>query len=112
MRDVNSLPQYRGSHGTPGQNSQNIFDAVTSATTLAKAKEPIGCSATVVATFADAQEQIRVTIPQQELPQTEQQTAPECDQVVRPRGHPSNYPPNVDVRPALQRVTPTGSDTV
>ena len=81
-------------------------------TTLAKAKERIGCSATVVATLADAQEQIRVTIPQQQLPQTEQQAAPECDQMVRPKAHPSNYPPNVDVRPALQRLTPTGSDTV
>ena len=48
---------------------------------LNKAKERIGCGATVVATLADAQEQIRLLI-QQLLPQTEQQAPPECDQMV------------------------------
>jgi hypothetical protein len=64
---------------------------------LNKARERIGCGATVVATLAEAQEQIGILI-QQLLPQTEQQTPPECGQIVMTRAHPSNYPPNVDVR--------------
>jgi hypothetical protein len=48
---------------------------------------------------------------QQPLPQTEQQAPPEDDQIVRPRPHPSNYPSHVEVRSALQRETPTDSDT-
>ena len=75
---------------------------------LNKARERIGCGATVVATLADAQEQIRLLI-QQLLPPTEQQAPPECDQMVMQRAHPSNYPSNVDVRPTLQRVPPTNS---
>ena len=64
---------------------------------LNKAKERIGCGATVVATLADAQEQIRLLI-QQLLPPTEQQAPPECGQMVIERAHPSNYPSHVDVR--------------
>ena len=75
---------------------------------LNKARERIGCGATVVATLADAQEQIRLLI-QQLVPPTEQQAPPECGQMVMQRAHPSNYPSNVDVRPALQRVPPTNS---
>jgi predicted PurR-regulated permease PerM len=64
---------------------------------LNKARERIACGATVVATLAEAQEQIGLLI-QQLLPQTEQQTPPESGQIVMTRAHPSNYPPNVDVR--------------
>jgi hypothetical protein len=45
---------------------------------LNKAKERIGCGATVTTTMADAQEQIRLVL-QQLLPQTEQQASPERD---------------------------------
>ena len=48
---------------------------------LNKAKERIGCGATVVATLADAQEQIRLLM-QEFLPQTEQQAPAEGDQMV------------------------------
>ena len=75
---------------------------------LNKAKERIGCGATVVATLADAQEQIRLLI-QQHLPRSEKQVQPEYDPIVRPRANPSNYPSRVDVRSALQRVAPTNS---
>ena len=54
---------------------------------LNKASERIGCGATVVATMADAQEQIRLLI-QQLLPQTEQQAPPEGDEMVMTRAHP------------------------
>ena len=67
--------------------------------------------ATVVATLADPQEQIRL-LTQQLSPQTEQQAALEGHQVVMKRAHPSNYPSNVDVRPALQRVPSTGPSTL
>ena len=43
---------------------------------LSKAKERIGCGATVVATLADAQEQIRLLI-QQFVPPTVRQASPE-----------------------------------
>jgi predicted PurR-regulated permease PerM len=79
---------------------------------LIKASERIGCGATVVATLADAQEQIRLTVQQQLLSRAEQQAPAERDQPIRPRFHPSNYPSHVDVRSALQQVTPIGSDTV
>jgi len=74
---------------------------------LNKAKERIGCGATVVATLADAQEQIRLLI-QECLPQTEQQAPPESDQMVIERAHPSDYPSNVGVRSAVQLV-PAGN---
>ena len=48
---------------------------------LNKAKERIGCGAIVVATLADAQEQIRLLMPSP-LPQAEQQPQAECDQLV------------------------------
>ena len=54
---------------------------------LNKARERIGCGATVVATLADAQEQIRLLI-QQLLPQNQQQAPPECDQIVMEGAHP------------------------
>ena len=75
---------------------------------LNKAKERIGCGATVVATLADAQEQIRLLM-QELLPQTEQQAPPEPDQMVVQRAHPSNYPSNVDVRSDLQRMPAANS---
>ena len=48
---------------------------------LNKAKERIGCGATVVATLADAQEQIRLLIPPP-LPQIDEQAERACEQVV------------------------------
>jgi hypothetical protein len=75
---------------------------------LDKLRERIGCGALVVATMADAQEQIRLLI-QQLLPQTEQQAPTEFDPLVIKRAHPSHYPPTVDVRSALQRVPLTNS---
>jgi hypothetical protein len=53
---------------------------------LSKAKQRIGCGATVVATLADAQEQVRLLI-QQLLPETEQQAPPECDQMLIEGAH-------------------------
>jgi predicted PurR-regulated permease PerM len=79
---------------------------------LIKASERIGCGATVVATLADAQEQIRLTLQQQLLSRAEPQVPTERDQPIRPRLHPSNYPSHVDVRSALHPVTPCDSDTV
>jgi hypothetical protein len=64
--------------------------------------------ATVVATLADAQVQIRLLI-QQLSPQVEQQLPPDGLPLVMKRAHPSNYPSSIDVRPALQRVPSTGS---
>ena len=52
---------------------------------LTKARERIGCGAIVVATMADAQEQIRLLI-QQLLPQTEPQ-APQGGQIVMEGAH-------------------------
>jgi hypothetical protein len=66
---------------------------------LNKAKERIGCSAIVVATLADAQEQIRLLIPKQ-LPPTEQQEPPECGENLIASAHPSNYPSDINGRPA------------
>jgi predicted PurR-regulated permease PerM len=73
-----------------------------------KAKERIGCGATVITTLADAQEQIRPLL-QQLLPQREQQAPPQPDQMVMRMAHPSNYPSHVDVRPILERVSPAKS---
>jgi predicted PurR-regulated permease PerM len=70
---------------------------------ISKAKERIGCSALVVSTLADAQEQIRLLL-QQLAPQTEQQAPPESGQMIVYRAHPSNYPSHVDVRSTPQRV--------
>jgi hypothetical protein len=70
---------------------------------LNKARERIGCGATVVATLADAQEQICLQIQQLSLP-AEQLVPTEVDPVVIKRTHPSNYPSTVDVRSALQRL--------
>jgi hypothetical protein len=76
---------------------------------LNKARERIGCGATVVATLADAKKQVRLLI-QELLPQTEQQAPPpEGDEMVIQRAHPSNYPPSVDVRPTRERVSPANS---
>jgi predicted PurR-regulated permease PerM len=75
---------------------------------LNKAKERIGCGATVVATLADAQEQIRLLM-QEFLPRTEQQAPAEGDQIVIERAHPSNYPSNVVVRSALQLMPAANS---
>jgi 3-deoxy-D-manno-octulosonic-acid transferase len=75
---------------------------------LNKARERIGCGATVVATLADAQEHIRLLI-QQLSPPAEQLVRTEFDPVVIKRVHPSNYPSTVDVRSALQRVPRTSS---
>jgi predicted PurR-regulated permease PerM len=75
---------------------------------LNKAKERIGCSATVVATMADAQEQIRLLILER-LPQTEQHAPPESGQMAIGRSHPSSYPSHVDVRPTLLRVPSANS---
>ena len=75
---------------------------------LNKARERIGCGATVVATLADAQEQIRQLI-QQLVPPTEKQAPPDDGQIVMQRVHPSNYPLNVDVRSTRQHVLPTKS---
>jgi hypothetical protein len=73
---------------------------------LDKVRDRIGCGAIVVATMAEAQQQIRLII-QQLLPQTEKPAPPEDEPVARPKAHPSHYPSHVDVRSALQRVTPT-----
>jgi hypothetical protein len=67
--------------------------------------------AAIVAAPTDEKELIRLKVQQQLLPQAEPQAPPERDQPIRPKAHPSNYPSHVDVRSALQRVTPTGSDT-
>jgi hypothetical protein len=75
---------------------------------LNKAKERIGCGATVVATLADAQEQIRLLM-QEFLPQTEQQAPAEGDQTVIERAHPSSYPSNVVVRSAVQLMPAANS---
>jgi hypothetical protein len=48
---------------------------------LTKAKERIGCGAIVVATLADAQEQLRRLMPAP-LPQAEQQAQAECGQLL------------------------------
>ena len=53
---------------------------------LDKSKEHIGCGATVVATLADAQQQLRPLI-QQRLPRTEQQASPEASQLVLEGAH-------------------------
>jgi hypothetical protein len=58
---------------------------------LTKASERIGCGATVVATLADAQEQVRALI-QQPLPQPEHQASPGYGQIVMDEAHPGNYP--------------------
>jgi predicted PurR-regulated permease PerM len=70
---------------------------------LNKAKERIGCGATVIATMADAQEQIRLLL-QQLLLQIEQQPRPEDNEVLIARAHPSNYPSNINVGSAHQLV--------
>jgi predicted PurR-regulated permease PerM len=75
---------------------------------LEKAKERIGCGATVVTTLADAQEQIRLLM-QEFLPQTEQQEPPERGQNLIERAHPSNYPSDINVRSAPERLQPTNS---
>jgi hypothetical protein len=75
---------------------------------LNKAKERIGCGATVVASLADAQEQIRLLI-QELLPQTEQQAPPKCGQKIVEGVHPSNYPSDFNVRPTHERLPPTNS---
>jgi AI-2E family transporter/B12 binding domain len=76
---------------------------------LVKASERIGCGATVVATLADAQEQIRLTIQQQLLSRAEQQAPAERDELIRPRFHPSNYPSHVDVRSTLEAMPAANS---
>ena len=53
---------------------------------LDKSREHIGCGATVVATLADAQQQLRPLI-QQRLPRTEQQASPEASQLVLEGAH-------------------------
>ena len=58
---------------------------------LNKAKERIGCGATVIATMADAQEQIRLLL-QQLLPQIEQQSPPEDDELLITRAHSVKLP--------------------
>jgi hypothetical protein len=70
---------------------------------LNKARERIRCGAIVVATMADAQEQIRLLI-EQLVPLTERQAPPGAGQMVMPNGHPTHYPSNVDVRPVRERV--------
>ena len=75
---------------------------------LNKVRERIGCGAIVVATMADAQEQIRLLI-QDFSSQTEKQVPPEGGQMIRQRAHPSNYPLHVDVRSHRQQVLPTNS---
>jgi hypothetical protein len=69
---------------------------------LNKAKERIGCGATVVATMAEAHEQVRILIDQL-VPPTEKQAPPDLGQVVH-KAHPAHYPSNVDVRPAHERM--------
>jgi hypothetical protein len=70
---------------------------------LDKAREHIGCDATVVSTMADAQEQIRVLI--KELsPKTETQWPTEGGQMIRPRPHPSHYRMHVDVQSSSQHM--------
>ncbi len=70
---------------------------------LNKAKERIGCGATVVATLAEAQEQIRL-LTQKFLSKTEQKAPPESDAVVIEKAHPSDYPPTVIVQSAAQQM--------
>ena len=66
-----------------------------------KAKERIGCGATVVATLTDAQEQVRLFM-RELLPKTEQKAPTQGDEKIVERAHPSNYPSKVDVRSTLQ----------
>jgi hypothetical protein len=75
---------------------------------ISKAKERIGCGAIVVSTLADAHEQIRLLL-QRLLPQPEQQAPPEPAQMIMHRAHPSNYSPNIDVRPTSPRVMPANA---
>lgn len=70
---------------------------------LTKAQQRIGCSAIVVATMADAQEQIRLMM-EQPAPPTKQQTLPEREPPVVARPHGSNVE-----MPNLQRVPTVGS---
>jgi len=65
---------------------------------LGAPSDQIDGSAATVAAPTDEQEQLRLKVQQQLLQQTEQQALLECDQMLRPRAHPSHYPPNVDVR--------------
>jgi predicted PurR-regulated permease PerM len=53
---------------------------------LNRARERIGCGAIVVATLADAQEQVRLLL-QQRLPRSQSQAQPECTQTVMPGAH-------------------------
>jgi hypothetical protein len=66
-----------------------------------KAKERIGCAATVVTTLTDAQEQIRVFM-QEFLSKAEQKAPTHGDGMVVERAHPSNYPSQVAVQSTLQ----------
>jgi hypothetical protein len=65
---------------------------------LVTPSDHIDGSAAIVAAPPVEQEQFRLKVQKQILQQTEQQALPEHDQMVRPRAHPSHYPPNVDVR--------------
>ena len=65
---------------------------------LGAPSDHIDGSAAIVAAPTDEQEQIRLKVQQQLLQQTEQQALSECDQMLRPRAHPSHYPPNIEVR--------------
>jgi hypothetical protein len=67
-------------------------------TTEVTAGEPVARGTTVLTTLAGTQEKGQALTPQELVPQTEQQTSPECEQLVRHNAHPSNYPPSVDVR--------------
>ena len=77
---------------------------------LNKARERIGCGATVVATMADAQEQIRLLI-QQLVPPTEQQAPPEGGQM-SPGGRIRQTTRQMSMfDPTRQRVPPTAVDS-
>jgi predicted PurR-regulated permease PerM len=75
---------------------------------LNKAKERIGCGATVIATLSHAQEQIRLLL-QQLLPQTEQDALSEGVQIAIEEAHPSLCPTDINFRPAYEPLPPTNS---
>ena len=80
---------------------------------LAKTKEPIGCSAVQLLRHWEYwREQICRNDPAAAVAADGAAGGAGVRSNGQAEGELSNYPPSVDVRPAHQRVTTTGSDTV
>ena len=60
----------------------------------------------------DEQVEPGLVVQQPHLSPTEQQVVPGGDRMARRKWHPSNYPPDVDVRPRASTNDSDGSDTV